>query len=195
MSKNIKMRIYTSIVLLLSLMIEFFNISLKIYKKNKIKQFLCNLFFTTYIFIFCIYFFSLSFFFHLKIILFLVLFTCIASDIGGFVFGKILKGPKLTKISPNKTISGAVGSLLFSSLIISALFFFVSKTFDPYIIFVGILTSISCQLGDLFFSFLKRKSYLKDSGNFLPGHGGMLDRIDGLLIGVPTGFLILLLSY
>ncbi len=216
MSKNLKKRIYTSIVLFLSLIIimlnnyamafflmligtfsvlEFFNITLKIFKKNKIQQFLCNIFFTSYIFIFCIYFFSLSFFIHLKIILFLVLVTCVASDIGGFVTGKIFKGPKLTKISPNKTISGAVGSLIFSSLLISTLFYLISKNFDPYILIIGLLISISCQLGDLFFSFLKRKSFLKNSGNFLPGHGGILDRIDGLLLGVPVGFLILLLSY
>ncbi len=216
MSKNLKERIYTSIALLLSLTIiminnyalafflmligifsilEFFNIILKIFKKNKIQKFIYNLLFASYIFIFCTYFFSLSFFFHLKIILFLILITCIASDIGGFVFGKIFKGPKLTRISPNKTITGAAGSIIFSSFTISLLFYFISKSFDPYILLTGCLTSISCQIGDLFFSFLKRKSYLKDSGNFLPGHGGILDRVDGILLGVPVGFLILLLFY
>jgi phosphatidate cytidylyltransferase len=216
MSKNLKIRIYTSIALLLSLLVimlnnyalafflmligifavlEFFNIILKIFKRNRIKQFLYNLIFTSYIFIFCSYFFVLSFFFHLKIILFLVLITCVASDIGGFIFGKIFKGPKLTTISPNKTVSGALGSLIFSSLIISALFYLADKSFDPSIVVIGCLISISCQVGDLFFSFLKRKSSLKDSGNFLPGHGGVLDRCDGLLLGVPVGFLILLLSY
>ena len=216
MSKNLKARIYTSIALFLTLTIiminnyalafflmligifsilEFFNIMLKIFKKEKTQQFFYNLFFASYIFIFCTYFFVLSFFFHLKISLFLILITCVASDIGGFIFGKIFKGPKLTRISPNKTITGVAGSIIFSSFAISSVFYLISKSFDPYIILIGCLTSISCQIGDLFFSFLKRKSYLKDSGNFLPGHGGILDRIDGILLGVPVGFLILLLFY
>ena len=125
----------------------------------------------------------------------MILITCVASDIGGFVFGKIFKGPKLTKVSPNKTISGSIGSILFSSSVISLSIYFVTESFDPYILIIGILVSISCQIGDLFFSFLKRKSSIKDSGNFLPGHGGVLDRVDGLLLGIPIGFLILLLFY
>tara|TARA_E500000178_G_C16759591_1_gene634139 strand:+ start:118 stop:702 length:585 start_codon:yes stop_codon:yes gene_type:complete len=176
-------------------LLEFFNISLKIFKKKRLKQLLSNLIFTIYIFSFCSYFFALSFFLHLKIILFVILITCVASDIGGFVFGKIFKGPKLTKVSPNKTISGSIGSILFSSSVISLSIYFVTESFDPYILIIGILVSISCQIGDLFFSFLKRKSSIKDSGNFLPGHGGVLDRVDGLLLGIPIGFLILLLFY
>ena len=216
MSKNLIKRIFTSIVLIILLfliminnlalgavliilgtfsLIEFFNISLKIFKKKRLKQFLSNLIFTIYIFSFCSYFFALSFFLHLKLILFVILITCVASDIGGFVFGKIFKGPKLTKVSPNKTISGSIGSILFSSSVISLSIYFITESFDPYILIIGILVSISCQIGDLFFSFLKRKSSIKDSGNFLPGHGGVLDRVDGLLLGVPIGFLILLLFY
>ena len=57
------------------------------------------------------------------------------------------------------------------------------------------ITSISCQLGDLFFSYLKRKAKVKDSGNFLPGHGGVLDRLDGILLGIPFGFLTLTLIF
>ena len=118
-----------------------------------------------------------------------------ASDIGGFLFGKILKGPKLTKISPNKTISGAIGSLIFSSFSILIMIYYLTKSFDPYILLIGCIISISCQIGDLFFSYLKRKSFLKDSGNFLPGHGGILDRIDGMLLGIPIGFLTFLIVY
>ena len=73
--------------------------------------------------------------------------------------------------------------------------YYLTKSFDLYTIIIGCITSISCQIGDLFFSFLKRKSFLKDSGNFLPGHGGILDRIDGMLLGIPVGFLILLILY
>ena len=102
---------------------------------------------------------------------------------------------KLTKISPNKTIAGAIGSLIFSSLFILMITYYLTKSFDLYIIIIGCITSVSCQIGDLFFSFLKRKSFLKDSGNFLPGHGGVLDRIDGILLGIPIGFLSFLIFY
>ena len=131
----------------------------------------------------------------LKILFFIILTTCIVSDIGGFVFGKFFKGPKLTKISPNKTISGSIGSVIFSIIFILSSIYFLNKNFDLSIIVVGFITSLACQIGDLFFSFLKRKSFLKDSGNFLPGHGGILDRIDGILLGMPAGFLTLLMIY
>ncbi len=216
MLKNLQKRIYTSIILLLLLffmminnyamafflmligifsVLEFFTIILKIFEKNKMKQFFYNIIFIMYIFSFCTYFLILSSFLHLKILIFMVLLTCVASDIGGFIFGKIFKGPKLTKISPNKTISGAIGSLIFSSLLILMLTYYLTKSFDLYTIIIGCIISISCQIGDLFFSFLKRKSFLKDSGNFLPGHGGILDRIDGILLGIPVGFLTFVIFY
>ncbi len=216
MSKSLQKRFYTSIVLLflLSLMIidkylmafflmvvgifsilEFFKIIKKIFIKNSVKQFFLNIIFIVYIFSFCTFFLTLSSFLHLKILIFIILLTCVASDIGGFLFGKILKGPKLTKISPNKTISGAIGSLIFSSFSILIMIYYLTKSFDPYILLIGCIISISCQIGDLFFSYLKRKSFLKDSGNFLPGHGGILDRIDGMLLGIPIGFLTFLIVY
>ena len=216
MSNNIKRRIYTSISLLFLLFlmfinnfamtfflmligifsaIEFFDISSKIFKKEKIKQFSYNSIFIIYIFIFCAYFLILSSFLHLKILIFSVLLTCVASDLGGFIFGKIFKGPKLTKISPNKTIAGAIGSLIFSSLVILSIVYYLTKNFDPYIILIGCIISIACQCGDLFFSYLKRKSFMKDSSNFLPGHGGIIDRIDGILLGIPVGFLTFLILY
>ena len=216
MLKNLQKRIYTSIILLLLLflmminnyamafflmligifsVLEFFTIILKIFEKNKMKQFFYNIIFIMYIFSFCTYFLILSSFLHLKILIFMVLLTCVASDIGGFIFGKIFKGPKLTKISPNKTISGAIGSLIFSSLLILMLTYYLTKSFDLYTIIIGCIISISCQIGDLFFSFLKRKSFLKDSGNFLPGHGVILDRIDGILLVIPVGFLTFVIFY
>ena len=148
--------------------------------------------FTIFIFLFCTSFFIISNYSNLKIILFLILLLCIASDIGGFIFGKILKGPKLTKISPNKTISGSIGSIIFSIATWGVIYYF-TKNFDLIIVLVAIATSIFCQIGDLLFSILKRKSLLKDTGNFLPGHGGILDRVDGILIGVPMGFLTLII--
>ena len=101
----------------------------------------------------------------------------------------------MTKISPNKTISGSFGSIIFTSLVFSYSIFFFSKNFDYIIIIIAIITSIACQLGDLFFSLLKRKAKIKDSGNFLPGHGGFLDRFDGIFLGLPVGFLSLMFFY
>lgn len=215
MKKNLKKRIYTSLMLLflffltfksnlilvftlivlgvLSLL-EFFNINKKILK-NKSYLIISNLFFIIYVFLFCFMFLFFSNYIQLKIILFTLLFGCIASDIGGFVFGKILKGPKLIKISPNKTISGAVGSLLLTSIIMSISFFYFTENFSYNILIVSIITSLACQSGDLFFSFIKRKAKIKDTGNFLPGHGGVLDRLDGIFFGIPLGFLALTLLY
>ena len=118
---------------------------------------------------------------------------CVASDIGGFIFGKIFKGPKLTKISPNKTYSGSIGSLILTSIIISSFFFKFVGIFNYKIILMSLVVSIFCQLGDLLFSILKRKAKLKDTGNFLPGHGGILDRLDGVFFGIPAGYLFLIL--
>ena len=108
---------------------------------------------------------------------------------------KIFKGPKLTKISPNKTITGSLGSFVFSTGVLLFLINYLTNTIDLTIVIVGLMTSLGAQLGDLFFSYLKRKSNLKDTGNFLPGHGGILDRVDGILLGMPIGFLTLLLIY
>ena len=106
-------------------------------------------------------FYFLSSFALIKLILYSLLFTCIASDIGGFCFGKIIKGPKLTKISPKKTYSGAFGSILFSSFALPTLIYFYTNNFNFKIILVGILVSIACQIGDLFFFIFKKKSKIK----------------------------------
>mgnify|MGYP006156430901 CR=1 FL=1 len=186
---------YFLIVLAMFTIIEFFNIIKIILNKSKIRQLFINLVFTTYIFAFCYFFIFFSSHFYLKILLFLILITCVVSDIGGFIFGKIFKGPKLTKISPKKTIAGSVGSFIFSSLIIFFIIYLMTNNFDFYVLIIGILTSTACQLGDLFFSYLKRKASLKHTGSFLPGHGGVIDRVDGILLGLPVGFISLLLIY
>tara|TARA_X000000950_G_scaffold110965_1_gene139853 strand:+ start:3303 stop:3953 length:651 start_codon:yes stop_codon:yes gene_type:complete len=174
--------------------IEFIEIIKKI-SSNRFSQLFQNFVFIIFIFFFSYLFFLFSNIQQLKIILFILLSGCIASDIGGFIFGKIFKGPKLTSISPKKTISGAIGSLFFSMIIINFLFFFYTKNFNIQILLVSIFTSIGCQFGDLFFSYLKRKAKIKDTGNILPGHGGILDRLDGIYLGIPVGFASLIILY
>jgi phosphatidate cytidylyltransferase len=173
-------------------LIEFFDISKKIVK-NKFYLLFFNCTFIFYIFSFCFLFFFFSNFEQLKIILFIFLLGCISSDLGGYIFGKFFKGPRLTKISPNKTVSGAIGSILLSIGTISFFFFLITKDISLSIIILSIVNSISCQIGDLFFSFLKRKAKLKNTGTLLPGHGGVLDRLDGIFLGIPLSFIALAL--
>ena len=118
---------------------------------------------------------------------------CICSDIGGFIFGRIFKGKKLTKISPNKTISGSIGSFVLSLSTVPIFFFILSsKTINLYeLIILALVVSLFCQLGDLLISYLKRRAKVKDTGDLLPGHGGFLDRIDGILLAIPTGMILL----
>ena len=173
--------------------IEFTKMSKLIFKNSYLKQFFSNCVFVLYLFLFLMIFIISLNDIHLKIILFIILLICISSDIGGILFGKIFKGPKLTKISPNKTISGSLGSFFLSMLTSSILLGYIFNTDLTNNIFLGFLVSLSVQLGDLFFSYLKRKSLLKNTGNILPGHGGILDRIDGILLGVPIGLLYVLI--
>jgi len=214
-SNNLKQRVFTSLVLLTFVFLIFsFNIFLiyfliimgvlsilefiqiiNIIFKNKFRRILINLFFIIYIFIFCILFFLFSNLEGLKLILFILLLSCVSTDIGGYIFGKIFRGPKITKISPKKTYAGAAGSFLLT-LIIMYLFSFYFIDLQYYkIIFISFMTSLFCQLGDLFFSLLKRKAKLKDTGKILPGHGGVIDRLDGIFFGIPVGFVSLTLLY
>ena len=116
-----------------------------------------------------------------------ILLICIFSDIGGYVIGKTIGGKKLTKISPKKTISGSFGSFCFS--IVPLLLFYnfdpfkYSYSFNNFLLCLEI--SLVCQLGDIFISYIKRKGKVKNTGNFLPGHGGLLDRIDGIIFAIP----------
>ena len=129
-----------------------------------------------------------------------IIIICILTDIGGYVFGKIIKGPKLTKISPNKTYSGLFGSFLLPLIFFIILF---KISLKPYLVnyidqineinlyLIIILVSSSSQIGDIIVSYFKRLSKIKDTGNLIPGHGGLLDRIDGMLFAFPLAFLIL----
>jgi phosphatidate cytidylyltransferase len=185
--------VYFLIVFSIYAFIEFANIISRVHIKNKINIFLSNIGFLIYLF--CFSTMLLFTFIHpeLKILTLSITLICIFSDIGGLIFGKLFKGPRLTKISPNKTFSGAIGSFFFSIILSIFLFKGLYGLFSYYFILLGVTTSLATQLGDLFFSYLKRKAKLKDTGNVLPGHGGILDRIDGILLGVPSGILTLIL--
>ena len=135
----------------------------------------------------------------LFIFLFVIL-ICVSTDIGGYVFGKLFKGPKLIKISPNKTYSGMIGSYIFS-IIIGNLFvneygnyvlnsLLYSQDEIKFLVLIFLISSVS-QLGDLFISYFKRLSKIKNTGKILPGHGGLLDRIDGMIFAFPATYLIL----
>ena len=119
---------------------------------------------------------------------------CIFSDTGGFIIGKLIGGKKLTKISPNKTIAGSIGSFVFSLFPLTFItqvndFLIYDDILLANLVIVSLLFSLVCQLGDLFISYFKRKAKVKDTGYILPGHGGLLDRIDGLIFVLPIAFI------
>jgi len=161
---------------------EFMDLLAKIYKDNFLRNCLIFCFFF-FIFWICSLNLAISNVYHFIF----VLSICIFSDVGGYIVGKIIKGPKLTKISPNKTISGSIGSILFSFIPLVILNYFLPDIFllSKTNLLFCIEITIVCQLGDLFISFFKRKSKVKDTGKILPGHGGLLDRIDGIIFALP----------
>ena len=181
--------IYLSNLHLISLLFFFYILSaFEIYKNSKSIK--LNIFGNV---VLVLAFFSLFFLRgesnYTLVILFWILISTFLSDIGGYVFGKTFKGKKLTKISPKKTYSGAVGSL-FLSVISLPLVNFLQKFFLDEILIntinykyftLTLLISIICQIGDIFVSSIKRKINIKDTSNLLPGHGGIIDRIDGLI--------------
>ena len=141
-------------------------------------------------------FFSLYTFYYFRVegeynFFLLILLTCISTDIGGYVFGKVFKGPKLTKISPNKTYSGMFGSFLLSLILAIIYLYFVGIKFSTQVIIFILLISFVSQVGDLIISFFKRKSKIKHTGKILPGHGGLLDRIDGMIFAFPFMYILL----
>jgi phosphatidate cytidylyltransferase len=182
--------VYFLIIIFLYSFLEFSSLINKIYFKRKQIQLTLNSIFIVYLFAYVSLFCLLNQIIEFKLLIFFCILVCISSDIGGLFCGRIFKGRKLTKISPNKTLSGSIGSFIFS-LLLSLLF---SLTIFQNINSIKLITlamfvSLGCQVGDIFFSFLKRKAKVKDTGNILPGHGGILDRIDGVLIGIPFGII------
>ena len=215
-SSNIKKRLLTSIILFLLLIlmyfysyiliislivislvtwIEFYGLIIKIYVKNNFKNK-----FKRFIFkMFSLLFLSFVTFLivatevkspDMKIFIIYSLLVSILSDMGGMIIGKTLKGKKLTKISPNKTVSGSIGAFIFSLILVPL---FDQNLYNHSIgtlITITLLISLTSQIGDLFISFIKRKARVKDTSDLLPGHGGFLDRIDGILFAIPIGFLL-----
>jgi len=187
---NIKVLVVSLFIISSILIYEFANILKYIFKKNKI-----NLFIFLNLFIFYVCLFSLQIYFFLsgefekkQTIFLFILLICIFTDIGGYIFGNIFKGKKLTSISPNKTYAGMIGSFICS--LITCTLFIIYFNFSFQFIFFTFLISLVSQSGDLFISYLKRKANIKDTGNFLPGHGGLLDRLDGIIIAIPVGIKI-----
>ena len=184
--------IITIITIAIVSWVEFYSLINKIFTpvktKHKILGFLSKS--ISLLFIMFLVFFILSITTYNKnLIIFIVysLFIAIASDIGGLTIGKIIKGKKLTKISPKKTISGSIGSFIFSLFLIP----FFYDSFKSYslvsLIIITLVISFISQLGDLFISYLKRTAKVKNTSNLLPGHGGLLDRIDGIIFAIPFG--------
>ena len=217
MKKEFKKRLVTSIFLLtlLTLMFfytffliifiiiiaviawfEFYVLVSKILKKNNINNIILKFIYKSislfYLSILVIFIISIQLFYlELSIFIFYPILISIMSDVGGLIIGRKFKGKKLTKISPKKTISGAIGSLFFSILLVPFFldYLFINKFLT--LLFITILISIISQCGDIFISYLKRKANVKDTSNLLPGHGGLLDRIDGIIFTIPIGFYLL----
>ena len=217
MSSELKKRILTSILLfsLLSAMylysfimigsllimaiivwIEFYAMVSKIIKKNRFKDRLLRFMLKSgsllYLSLFVYFVFLIeSHLTDLKIYLLYSVLIAILSDIGGLIFGKTFKGKKLTKISPNKTISGSIGSFVLSIFLIP-IFYNNLIIYDFLtLLILTIAISLTSQLGDLFISYLKRKAKVKDTSDLLPGHGGLLDRVDGIIFAAPLGVFLL----
>ena len=218
MNDNLIKRIITSFLLLFILFISlFFNkylwllllivvstISFIEFKNLTKKIFMRNFFF--------IYFVNILSGFYLLIFIFIgynlyknpptgiifIILICVFSDTGGYFIGKLIGGKKLTQISPNKTIAGSIGSFIFSlfPLVIFLLIYQNTNYYGFYVsnlqklIYLSLFLSLVCQAGDLFISYFKRKANVKDTSSILPGHGGLLDRIDGAIFVLPVAFII-----
>ena len=180
------------IVLILS-WIEWIKIIEKINIK-KVYRIIHIIFFFIYlllVFIICFNVFVIDKYFFL-----IILMICVFSDVGGYIFGKIFGGKKLTKISPNKTISGSIGSFILSFIGFFTIYFYFNDLLFvrlqiEILFFIPLIISLICQIGDLFISYYKRKAKVKNTGNIIPGHGGLLDRIDGIIFALPIGFIII----
>ena len=180
--------IFLNILVFLSIT-EFFEVIKKISKKKivQISIFIISLFYILFFYFTILFYLYYSSDFYL---LFFLILICIASDSGGYILGKLIGGKKLSSISPNKTYAGSMGSFIFSLII--AFIFKENINIQHNIYYFTLLMSLLCQIGDLSISYIKRLARIKNTGNILPGHGGILDRVDGILLVLPIGILIIL---
>ena len=175
--------------------IEFNSLIYKVFKKNNKKNLIIKFLFKL---LSLIYLSSLVFLIlyieteqtHLKICLIYSILVSIVTDIGGLLIGRTIKGKKLTKISPKKTISGSIGSFLFSLVLVPIFYNELLEYNLLYLIIITLLISLTSQIGDILISYLKRRAKVKDTSDILPGHGGFLDRIDGIIFALPIGILL-----
>ena len=174
---------------------------IKMNKKDSFK--ILGLFYLLFI-SYLTYLFRENFFFQLI----LVIIICIFTDLGGYIFGKIFKGPKLTKISPKKTYAGLIGSFILSIVGTLVYIKYINlggaayleiqyllsikglENFKLYFLIIILFISLISQIGDLIISYFKRLAKVKDTGNLLPGHGGLLDRVDGIIFAIPVSYLL-----
>ena len=175
--------------------IEFYALISKIFLKNSIKhRFFRFLYKSISLFYLSILVYSIFYIesnhLNLKLYLLYSVLVAILSDIGGLVIGKTFKGKKLSKISPNKTISGSIGSFVFSLFLIPFFYMEMIKYNLLILILITISISLASQFGDLFISYFKRKANVKNTSDLLPGHGGILDRIDSIIFSIPVGILL-----
>ena len=187
--------IFLSILFIITILswIEWIKIIEKI-KFRKVYRIVNIIIFLVYLliaFIICFNVFIIDKYFFMTILM-----ICVFSDVGGYVFGKTFGGKKLTKISPKKTVSGSIGSFILSYVGFFAIYFYFNDLLFirleiEALVFIPFFISSICQLGDLFVSYLKRKAKIKNTGNIIPGHGGLLDRIDGTIFALPIGFIII----
>ena len=175
--------------------IEFNSLIYNVFKKNKKKNLIIKFLFKL---LSLIYLSSLVFLIlyieteqtNLKICLIYSILVSIVTDIGGLSIGRTIKGKKLTKISPKKTISGSIGSFLFSLVLVPIFYNELLEYNLLYLIIITLLISLTSQVGDILISYLKRRAKVKDTSDILPGHGGFLDRIDGIIFALPIGILL-----
>ena len=192
---------YTYILIILLIIItiiawvEFYALVSKIFVKNNLNTKLLRFIYKSTSLLYISFVVGLILMVEIKFLDFRVfiiysILVSILSDIGGLIIGKMFKGKKLTKISPKKTISGSIGSFAFSLMLIPFFlnFIYIESIFN--LVLITILISLTSQIGDLFISYLKRKAKVKDTSDLLPGHGGLLDRIDGIIFSIPMGLLL-----
>ena len=203
-NRELQKRIYSSIILLPlayyfimagSFYLIFFTIIcffVSIYEWNKMVRKIEFKFLGTLFLIFSFYtFYKIS----IADLWIYVLLVCVSTDIGGYVFGKLFKGPKLTKISPNKTFAGMIGGYFLSLIFLSLFMEWINQTVNVEWFVITILISTVSQIGDIIVSYFKRLAKVKDTGKIIPGHGGLLDRIDGMIFAYPIFYIVEFAGY